>query len=271
MTYINCNLKYLLIADAQSWHWFGSYEGFDLFRTVFDLQSEIINSRSFWEMRLQSITQEKMEENNSALMQNDDNNYSNNASKHTNIAWCRPASSISFDYKFSQKLAQTENNKVLSKGLNDSQGDSSEYEKLWSHTNSLTSELQTNECKSSRSKDQDDCELEHKTFWAWGLSPNESVVWNKILTPNNIQYLEALKEFDYAIEERRKTAKSKMSFVFIWKHKDGWDKEFQRWWNLLDHCRTHKGIRPFKCGVWGKQFTQKGNLNKHLQIHSYSV
>ena len=43
----------------------------------------------------------------------------------------------------------------------------------------------------------------------------------------------------------------------------GWDKEFIKTWNLLDHVRMHEGVKPFICNLWGKTFTQKGNLIKH--------
>ena len=44
---------------------------------------------------------------------------------------------------------------------------------------------------------------------------------------------------------------------------EGWDKEFTKTWNLLDHVRMHEGIKPFVCELCGKTFTQKGNLKKH--------
>ena len=269
LTYTNYNQAYWINTMAQSQFWQGTMPDSDLMFTVNYLRNEILNTNWFQEkMDYWNLINEGMIANNSTSIQNYDEKYLIDSNDYIQINWYEKIRNNDICSKFSPKLALTENNQVWSKGQKESQGDNSECEKLWSYTNSFISELQTNECKSNKSKDQDECESEHKTFWAWGLSQNESIVWDKILTPNNIQYLEALKEFDYAIEERRKTAKSKMSFVFIWKHKDGWEKEFQRWWNLLDHCRTHKGIRPFKCDVWGKQFTQKGNLNKHLQIHS---
>lgn len=45
------------------------------------------------------------------------------------------------------------------------------------------------------------------------------------------------------------------------------NKKFTRTWNFLDHARTHKGIKPYKCQWCVKRFTQKGNLKKHLKQH----
>ena len=191
-----------------------------------------------------------------------------------NINWCNQMAYYKSAY-FEERSdiypsVSQPNDYLLSsiKQRKDSQGNNSEYEKLWSYTSWHISETQTNECKGSDWGEQDDRESDHKTFWSWGLSKDQTLVVDKILTPNNIEYLEALKEFDYEIEEKRKNSKSNINFVFIWKHEGKWNKVFQRWWNLLDHCRSHKGIRPYKWDVWGKQFTQKGNLNKHLQLHS---
>ena len=96
----------------------------------------------------------------------------------------------------------------------DSQGDNSECEKLWSYTNWHISETQTNECKGSDWGEQDAWESDHKTFWSWGLSKDQALVLDKILTPNNIEYLEALKEFNYEIEEKRKKLKIKYQLCF---------------------------------------------------------
>ena len=55
---------------------------------------------------------------------------------------------------------------------------------------------------------------------------------------------------------------NKFKILYICKY-DGWNKEFNKTWNLLDHVRMHEGIKPHKCKIWGKTFTQKGNLKKH--------
>lgn len=29
----------------------------------------------------------------------------------------------------------------------------------------------------------------------------------------------------------------------------------------------HEGEKPYKCHVWDREYTQKGNLDKHLLLH----
>mmetsp|Transcript_28593 Transcript_28593/g.25306 ORF Transcript_28593/g.25306 Transcript_28593/m.25306 type:complete len:106 (+) Transcript_28593:485-802(+) len=48
---------------------------------------------------------------------------------------------------------------------------------------------------------------------------------------------------------------------------EGCDKQFNKTWNLVDHLRMHEGIKPYKCHICKKFFTQKGNLQKHLKQH----
>lgn len=78
--------------------------------------------------------------------------------------------------------------------------------------------------------------------------------------------LELLKEYEYATEEREQEGEDKPITIYICKHKNC-NKEFTRTWNILDHARMHKGVKPYKCNFWMKQFTQKGNLRKHLKTH----
>ena len=140
-----------------------------------------------------------------------------------NINWCDQITYYKSVYceersDISPSVSQT--NDYLSSSIKrskDSQGDNSECEKLWSYTNWHILETQTNECKGSDWGEQDALESEHKTFWSWGLSKDQALVLDKILTPNNIEYLEALKEFDYEIEEKRKKLKIKYQLCFYLK------------------------------------------------------
>lgn len=79
--------------------------------------------------------------------------------------------------------------------------------------------------------------------------------------------LELLKEFKYATEVRGQEVDGKPLIIYICKFKNC-NKEFSRTWNILDHARMHKGIKPFECKHCSKKFTQKGNLRKHLKTHT---
>ena len=78
--------------------------------------------------------------------------------------------------------------------------------------------------------------------------------------------LEILSNYDYQIEQRRGNEADNPVTVYICKYKNC-NKEFNRTWNMLDHARMHKGIKPYKCKDCEKSFTQKGNLKKHQRQH----
>mmetsp|Transcript_9501 Transcript_9501/g.10734 ORF Transcript_9501/g.10734 Transcript_9501/m.10734 type:complete len:175 (+) Transcript_9501:322-846(+) len=101
-------------------------------------------------------------------------------------------------------------------------------------------------------------------FCTCGFSDLDTIAINTLLSRNNIEYLERLKEFSYEISQRETPITKKRAYIFVCKHKGSCNKEFERSWNLLDHCRMHKGIKPYQCGECGKQFTQKCNLGKHF-------
>ena len=67
-----------------------------------------------------------------------------------------------------------------------------------------------------------------------------------LLSKNNYQYLLKLRDFEHEIKQRETPITKKKAFVFICKFEGKCNKEFERSWNLLDHCRMHKGIKPYQ-------------------------
>lgn len=94
----------------------------------------------------------------------------------------------------------------------------------------------------------------------------ESLISFKPRLSKNEINLELLKEFPYEAIDVKSPEDGTMSTIYKCKV-EGCDKEFGRTWNMLDHARTHKGVKPFQCKWCTRSFTQKGNLKKHLKQH----
>ena len=94
---------------------------------------------------------------------------------------------------------------------------------------------------------------------------DSSLQFDKKMSKSDIN-LELLRKFEYETVLRNVDGEDKPQTIYICKF-DNCNKEFTRTWNILDHARMHKGVKPFSCDFCLKQFTQKGNLRKHLKTH----
>ena len=87
----------------------------------------------------------------------------------------------------------------------------------------------------------------------------------KIINPKITKeeiYEELLKPFRQEKLKEWDDTQNRFKIYYICRY-DEWNRKFTKTWNLLDHVRMHEGIKPFVCQLWGKNFTQKGNLRKH--------
>jgi hypothetical protein len=82
---------------------------------------------------------------------------------------------------------------------------------------------------------------------------------------NNL-YIELLKGFNYEYKEISNFRTKKSQGIFMCRE-GNCAMEFTRSWNLLNHVRSHRGLRPYSCQICKHQFTQKGNLKKHIKTH----
>ena len=86
-------------------------------------------------------------------------------------------------------------------------------------------------------------------------------VINPEITKEEI-YEQLLKPFRYEKVKEWDETQNRFKTYYICRY-DEWNRVLSKTWNLLDHVRMHEGIKPFVCQLWGKTFTQKGNLRKH--------
>ena len=79
--------------------------------------------------------------------------------------------------------------------------------------------------------------------------------------------LDALEGHPYEIKDSQILHNGKKWRQYIWRY-EGWNKIFFKTWNLVYHFRVHTNVKPFYWGKWGKQFTQKSNMDRHMPTHS---
>jgi len=88
----------------------------------------------------------------------------------------------------------------------------------------------------------------------------------KIGFSRNCAYLSSLKDYNYEYTPTINNSTGRGQAIFKCTE-TGCEKIFTRAWNMLNHARLHKGIKPYDCRICHRNFTQKGNLKKHLRTH----
>lgn len=102
----------------------------------------------------------------------------------------------------------------------------------------------------------------HQHLEMHSMYPSYSKFYSK-----RLQLYEDLKGYNYEMTERRDPRNFKLRKIYTCKENDC-NREFTIVWNLLDHLRMHKGVKPYKWQDCGKRFTQMGNYKKHLRTHT---
>ncbi|CAI2371229.1 unnamed protein product [Moneuplotes crassus] len=107
-----------------------------------------------------------------------------------------------------------------------------------------------------------------RSFCLCDMTRSQASLAKKVVTPNNMRFFKELSHYYYKIKQEISPSSGNPFPKYVCKHKGSCNKEFERTWNLLDHCRTHFGVKPYSCDVCGRKFTQKGNRNKHMLKHN---
>lgn len=90
--------------------------------------------------------------------------------------------------------------------------------------------------------------------------------WHDSKQPNAIN-LDALKGHKYEIKPCPSNDSHEGNYEYICRY-DGCGKSFNKTYNLVYHFRVHTHEKPFQCKYCKKQFSQKGNLGRHLERHN---
>ena len=69
------------------------------------------------------------------------------------------------------------------------------------------------------------------------------------------------------VEYRTNPITKRQNTVYVCKFPDC-GREFKKKWNYTEHFKSHSHAKPFGCPHWGKKFSQKGSLLKHIKSKS---